>query len=609
MLFNEETVHPENLIVVSPSITLDRESDVLLQDLELEKIEKDSLNNLYEKWIRAYIREHSLSPGSNIIIDQPAIENNKVNEDLIGLLYEKNMSEEFDQILYSVLDNPQKEVKGFSLEKEEGHYVEKLMTQIYGGILDQRSETFWFLARFNDEYEKICRTLSKDNVRAKLKSISERIKIERESIGDVDKNQLKRLIEIKNKDVKDVQKLIAEKERELISTFKRAYTPNDSTSKSNQTLSGIERKICQDRIGIIEKEIVDLRKSIDDIQKSYEAQRKEILDDRAYQLLRRQGLALQLFLKGGDLTGDQVKTRTGEFSLSDSLYQDAFNFYKMYIEDSPSELFKHHESVGAFCHENYILMDRIRRHSDFLIDPQKPKGYAIDLIQLILHYWKNTLDLDGDRFYEFELYYVLRGLSDLYGPLSGERKIISVDEYQDYAAVEIDLLGDVFNNSTFNLYGELKQSINPKGLHNVSETIFFTRLAQYGLDINYRNGRQITDYINKCFGTDMTAIGIDSVVDVKSQKDLSVIEGLGQKRIALLVKSEKQYHQMTYEKGKDNYFKDEKTELDKNKLNVIPIRLAKGLEFEDVYVYEEGMSENERYVAYSRALEALHIVR
>ena len=43
-------------------------------------------------------------------------------------------------------------------------------------------------------------------------------------------------------------------------------------------------------------------------------------------------------------------------------------------------------------------------------------------------------------------------------------------------------------------------------------------------------------------------------------------------------------------------------------LNLMTIQDAKGLEFETVYVIDEGMSDNEKYVAYTRALNRLIVI-
>lgn len=49
--------------------------------------------------------------------------------------------------------------------------------------------------------------------------------------------------------------------------------------------------------------------------------------------------------------------------------------------------------------------------------------------------------------------------------------------------------------------------------------------------------------------------------------------------------------------------------VDVRKLCVIPVEIAKGLEFEAVVVIVDQMSDNEKYVSYTRALDKLIVVR
>lgn len=46
-----------------------------------------------------------------------------------------------------------------------------------------------------------------------------------------------------------------------------------------------------------------------------------------------------------------------------------------------------------------------------------------------------------------------------------------------------------------------------------------------------------------------------------------------------------------------------------NKANVLTVRQAKGLEYDTVFVYDDGMNKNEKYIAYTRALSELYIIQ
>ena len=47
----------------------------------------------------------------------------------------------------------------------------------------------------------------------------------------------------------------------------------------------------------------------------------------------------------------------------------------------------------------------------------------------------------------------------------------------------------------------------------------------------------------------------------------------------------------------------------KNKINVMSVYESKGLEFSAVAVYDKGMNDHEKYIAYTRALSHLAVLR
>ncbi len=52
-----------------------------------------------------------------------------------------------------------------------------------------------------------------------------------------------------------------------------------------------------------------------------------------------------------------------------------------------------------------------------------------------------------------------------------------------------------------------------------------------------------------------------------------------------------------------------KKSIAKNKINVMSVYESKGLEFSAVAVYDKGMNDHEKYIAYTRALSYLAVLR
>ena len=58
-----------------------------------------------------------------------------------------------------------------------------------------------------------------------------------------------------------------------------------------------------------------------------------------------------------------------------------------------------------------------------------------------------------------------------------------------------------------------------------------------------------------------------------------------------------------------NFVKNKEDKMSKEKPNVFTVETVKGGEFSgDVYVIDKGMTENEKYIAYTRALKSLILV-
>ena len=52
----------------------------------------------------------------------------------------------------------------------------------------------------------------------------------------------------------------------------------------------------------------------------------------------------------------------------------------------------------------------------------------------------------------------------------------------------------------------------------------------------------------------------------------------------------------------------EKGKVSRSKINIMSVYESKGLEFTSVVVIEKGMSDSEKYIAYTRALNELAVV-
>lgn len=92
-----------------------------------------------------------------------------------------------------------------------------------------------------------------------------------------------------------------------------------------------------------------------------------------------------------------------------------------------------------------------------------------------------------------------------------KESLITIDEAQDLAPLEIELLKNVNDERVIlNLFGDENQHIEgTKGIVSWSELSYIADFENYYLMENYRNAKQITEYCNERFSMDMSAINIE----------------------------------------------------------------------------------------------------
>ena len=209
---------------------------------------------------------------------------------------------------------------------------------------------------------------------------------------------------------------------------------------------------------------------------------------------------------------------------------------------------------------------------------------------------------------------IFRAASCFFKELHRRAVYFFIDEFQDYAEQELNLLKRVFPQAIFNLFGDIKQSTSSKGLREADiEMVVNAEWYSFVINENYRNAREITEYVNRTFNMNMLPIGISGTVHCRNIKDFKITLPLGSDdRIALIMNNTDDLKlvadRLAFEPAKINILTDDTGMIIKGALNVIPVDLAKGLEFERVYVLQEGMTENQKYIAYTRALNSLFIL-
>lgn len=233
-------------------------------------------------------------------------------------------------------------------------------------------------------------------------------------------------------------------------------------------------------------------------------------------------------------------------------------------------------------------------------------GRCADSVDVARWLYRETVQSYKRRYgmkgiYECDGYALCALLAEAGRRLTPRYGLVFVDEGQDVSKSEYDLLKKINGDAAFNVFGDLDQNVTPwRGLKSWETVCDKT----YRLDRNYRNTNEIVGFVKKEVGADMTPIGLhgEEVVRLRLSGTTSFFRG-GQGLKAVIAKEE--YLPLFEKRG---YCRPTSGGLSKTKINVLTVYESKGLEFTSVAVYDRGMTENEKYIAYTRALSRLAVV-
>ena len=214
---------------------------------------------------------------------------------------------------------------------------------------------------------------------------------------------------------------------------------------------------------------------------------------------------------------------------------------------------------------------------------------------------KNKYHL-GKGLYKSDAYVLCLILTLLGRKLEPRFGMVFVDEGQDISANEYALLKAVNPDAAFNVYGDLGQNITKfRGLKDWSGLSG----EVYYLDRNYRNTNQIVDYVAETLGFDMLSVGFDGPpVQRIGVRGVSGFfrDKKGLKAVIVSEKNLERYARKSY-----NILRDS-GKISKKRINLMTVYESKGLEFTCVAVADADMTQNEKYIAYTRALKELALI-
>lgn len=307
------------------------------------------------------------------------------------------------------------------------------------------------------------------------------------------------------------------------------------------------------------------------------------------------------------------------------------------LEKELADLMRFKQKIGGV--DVYLYADRIERRKELIEEVNKVKakvfeigeanvafaefyaflrgeknfadiGGSEDFVDIVRYFYRETVKkyklkygMTAKAMYPSDAYALCVICAGIRDRLSPVYPYIFVDEGQDISVCEYDLLRKINPSASFNVFGDIDQNVTPwRGIKQWED---FDGFEIYHLNQNYRNTNQIVDFVSSSLGLNMQSIGYDGPAVTKIKpKNISAFfkDKNGLKAIICSEKTKAEFTKKSYNdlsvKGK----------LSRSKINIMTVYESKGLEFTSVVVIERGMSDAEKYIAYTRALNELAVL-
>ena len=201
-------------------------------------------------------------------------------------------------------------------------------------------------------------------------------------------------------------------------------------------------------------------------------------------------------------------------------------------------------------------------------------------------------------------------------------KQIVIDEAQDYSMGQLKLIKKIFKNADYTILGDVNQTINPYYKYNSLEDLLkiFDDGRYIELNKTYRSTEEIIEYSNLVLGLNhVTAIRRNESRPVIKKNENNLYEDMvldieecvkNGKSLAIITKNEQEcdkIYKMFRDKGLSKIDNSSKV-FNRDKV-VVPVYMAKGLEFDNVIIYTDRFNkytDEEKYLYYVAITRAQH---
>ncbi len=228
------------------------------------------------------------------------------------------------------------------------------------------------------------------------------------------------------------------------------------------------------------------------------------------------------------------------------------------------------------------------------------------------------------------LLYLKGALGDI--PTTSQIKYVIIDEAQDYTPLQYEIFYQLFKSANMTILGDINQSINPfmnvgnyNNIYNISQNdtciINLTKSYRSTMEITKFSRNLLSENIDdECVerhGDDPIIVSFSDKLSMNEKlvEDITSYSEKNYKSIGIITKTARET-KVLYNFLKENSIDVSSIEKDDdyytNGVTVIPSYLAKGLEFDVVFIYDASNknynSEDERLLLYTCCTRALHVL-
>lgn len=583
---NEGYLDRNNLYIITPSQAYIEMADNMRRQLEIEDLKMGTLDQYYEYVLKKYGIDKKVYGGK---------------------ITSKNDPADVERYVYSdaFIQNIQEEMK-------------KLILQ---GITDERSgKKILAFVKGNTVYETITGLIlqSTGRLNNNISILRQYYNVIRDALECMTDIQIK-LENRKTVIINSINRSITELNREIEIAEKELLTLDE---EKNEIAFKRRKQIinsCKEKIEICQDAKTDV-----------------LEDDYYFNLLNNEadkiGELIKAF-KGFNMRYDESAwKKTYGYIENRDLIVRCFRDIWLSIQTYSEKYLEYTDSVVEYMNGMAMVIDKMRTFDETLLskeyceDIEKVNKYLINLQEKMPEIIFDTMNkyylgaqekktLACAPYVMLQIMYQYRGI-----PKAGSETLISIDEAQNLSPNELLLIKRVNNDKVrLNLYGDVKQHIEgTKGIDSWKELSHIAKFKKSEMTENYRNTRQITKYCNKKFIMNMRAINLDGngVHEIPEHDFLdglnAIFSNIPKKGLrAIIVKNKKEAlllkKQFASHAEKFRDLTEVSDFIHKDRWNILTIDQVKGLEFSTVIAMTGRMTRNEKYIAFTRALDELYV--